>query len=99
MSSCDKKILVVGAGFSGAAIARTLADKGWSINLIDKRDHIGGNAFDYTNEYGIRVHKYGPHIFHTNNFRNIPIRNISIKINAFFKHFIHKSNIRNIPLI
>ena len=67
MPSCDKRILVVGAGFSGAAIARTLADKGWSINLIDKRDHIGGNAFDYTNEYGIRVHKYGPHIFHTNN--------------------------------
>jgi len=61
------KILVVGAGFSGAAIARTLADAGHFITVIDKRDHIAGNCYDYENEHGIRIHKYGPHIFHTNN--------------------------------
>lgn len=60
-------ILIVGAGFSGAVIARELAEAGHTIHVIDKRDHIGGNCYDYTNEYGIRVHKYGPHIFHTNN--------------------------------
>jgi len=60
------KILIVGAGFSGAVIARELAEAGFEITLIDKRNHIGGNAFDYKNEHGIRVHKYGPHIFHTN---------------------------------
>jgi UDP-galactopyranose mutase len=62
-----KKILVVGAGFSGAAIARELANSGYWVDIIDKRNHIGGNAYDYTNQHGIRIHKYGPHIFHTNN--------------------------------
>ena len=61
------KILVVGAGFSGAVIARTLAEAGHFVTVIDKRDHVGGNCYDYDNEHGIRVHKYGPHIFHTNN--------------------------------
>ena len=64
-----KNILVVGAGFSGAVIARELAEAGYSITLIDQKNHIGGNAYDYTNEHGIRVHKYGPHLFHTNNQR------------------------------
>lgn len=62
-----KRILVVGAGFSGAVVARSLADAGFLIDLIDKRDHIAGNAFDYSNHHGIRVHKYGPHLFHTSN--------------------------------
>lgn len=61
------KILIVGAGMSGAVIARELAEAGHKITVIDKRTHIGGNCFDYINEHGIRVHKYGPHIFHTNN--------------------------------
>ena len=61
------KILVVGAGFSGAVIARELAEAGHKITVIDSRDHIAGNAYDYTNEYGIRIHKYGPHIWHTSN--------------------------------
>lgn len=60
-------ILVVGAGFAGAVIARELAEDGHKVCVIDQRDHIAGNAYDYTNEYGIRVHKYGPHIFHTSN--------------------------------
>ena len=61
------RILVVGAGFSGAVIAHQLAKAGHDITIIDERDHIGGNAYDYTNDKGIRVHKYGPHLFHTNN--------------------------------
>lgn len=61
------KILVVGAGFSGAVIARELAEAGHNVTVIDKRGHIAGNAFDFENDYGIRVHKYGPHLFHTNN--------------------------------
>ena len=63
------KCLIVGAGFAGATIARILADAGHKSVVIDKRDHIAGNAYDYTNEYGIRIHKYGPHLFHTNNKR------------------------------
>ena len=63
------RFLVVGAGFSGATIARELAEAGHHVTVIDRRPHIAGNAYDETNEYGIRVHKYGPHIFHTNNDR------------------------------
>ena len=62
-----QKILIVGTGFSGSTIARLLAESGHKVDIIDKRAHIAGNAYDYDNELGIRVHKYGPHIFHTNN--------------------------------
>ncbi|MEG3439541.1 UDP-galactopyranose mutase [Pannus brasiliensis CCIBt3594] len=59
--------LVVGAGFSGAVIAERLASQlGKKVLIVDKRDHIGGNAHDHYDESGILVHKYGPHIFHTN---------------------------------
>lgn len=59
--------LIVGAGFAGAVLAErlaTVADK--KVLIIDQRNHIGGNAYDYYNNDGILVHKYGPHIFHTN---------------------------------
>ena len=59
-------ILVVGTGFSGSVIARELADKGYNVTIIDRRSHIGGNCFDEMVN-GVRVHKYGPHLFHTNN--------------------------------
>lgn len=62
-------ILVVGAGFAGAVAARTLAEAGYSVSVIDQRPHIAGNAYDEWNERGIRVHKYGPHLFHTNNMK------------------------------
>jgi UDP-galactopyranose mutase len=59
--------LVVGAGFAGSVLAERLAAGGNKRVLIcDKRNHIGGNAYDHYNEHGILVHKYGPHIFHTN---------------------------------
>jgi len=61
------RILIVGAGFSGAVIARECASAGHLVKVIDKRDHIGGNAYDYIDSNGIRIHKYGPHLFHTNN--------------------------------
>ena len=59
--------LVVGAGFAGATIAERLAaQSGKKILICDRRPHIGGNAYDHYDEAGILVHKYGPHIFHTN---------------------------------
>src|SRR6266852_5728034 len=59
--------LIVGAGFAGSVLAERLASQaGKKVLLIDKRPHIGGNAYDHYNEDGILVHKYGPHIFHTN---------------------------------
>ena len=58
---------VVGAGFAGfgnpSQMARTF---GRRVLLVDRRDHIGGNAYDHHDEAGLLVHRYGPHIFHTN---------------------------------
>lgn len=59
-------ILIVGAGFAGATCARTLAEAGHRVVVIDRRAHIAGNAFDRTDAHGVLVHQYGPHIFHTN---------------------------------
>ncbi|RUT03277.1 UDP-galactopyranose mutase [Dulcicalothrix desertica PCC 7102] len=59
--------LVVGAGFSGSVIAERLASQsGKKVLVVDKRTHIGGNAYDHYDDHGVLVHKYGPHIFHTN---------------------------------
>ncbi len=59
--------IVVGAGFAGAVLAERLAHvMGKRVLIIDKRDHIAGNAFDHLDAAGILIHKYGPHIFHTN---------------------------------
>jgi UDP-galactopyranose mutase len=59
--------LIVGAGFAGSVLAERLArGSNKKVILCDKRPHIGGNAYDHYNEAGILVHKYGPHIFHTN---------------------------------
>jgi UDP-galactopyranose mutase len=60
-------LLVVGAGFAGSVIAERFArlcDQ--RVLIVDRRDHIAGNAYDYHDEHGVLVHKYGPHIFHTN---------------------------------
>lgn len=58
--------LIVGSGLSGAVLAERIANElNKKVLIIDKRNHIGGNVYDYYNEYGILVHKYGPHIFHT----------------------------------
>ena len=61
--------LIVGAGFAGAIAAERLATAGAQVVLIDRRAHIGGNAYDHYDESGLLVHRYGPHIFHTNSSR------------------------------
>jgi len=59
--------LIVGAGFAGSVLAERIASqRGETVLIIDKRSHVGGNAFDHFDEAGILIHKYGPHIFHTN---------------------------------
>jgi UDP-galactopyranose mutase len=62
--------MIVGAGFAGSVLAERLASvANKKVLLVEQRDHIGGNAYDYYNHEGILVHKYGPHIFHTNSKR------------------------------
>ena len=60
------KIIIVGAGLSGATIARLFADGGDDVTVIDKRQTVGGNIYDCTDKNGITIQPYGPHIFHTN---------------------------------
>lgn len=64
-----KPYIIVGAGLTGAVIARHLAEKGNEVTVVDRRSHIAGNIYDCKNEDGLLVQKYGPHIFHTNNSR------------------------------
>lgn len=62
----NKKITIVGTGFTGAYLARNLAEKDWEVTLLERRDHIGGQMYDKVDEEtGCLVHEYGPHIFHT----------------------------------
>ena len=59
--------LIVGAGFAGSVLAERLAaGSGKRVLLIDRRDHVGGNAYDHHDAAGMLIHRYGPHIFHTN---------------------------------
>ena len=62
--------LVIGAGFAGAVAARELAERGGRrVLVLERRDHIGGNAYDLPDQAGVLIHQYGPHIFHTSNRR------------------------------
>jgi UDP-galactopyranose mutase len=67
INSKKADFLIVGCGLAGATFARLAAESGKSVHIIDSRNHIGGNCFTYKDEEtSIEVHKYGPHIFHTN---------------------------------
>ena len=59
------RALLVGAGITNLALARLFANNGLSVLIIDRKDHIGGNCFDYFDENSIDIHAYGTHIFHT----------------------------------
>lgn len=61
--------LIVGAGFAGLTMAERLAARGKTVLLVEKRDHIGGNAYDRHDDHGVLVHAYGPHYFRTNSQR------------------------------
>lgn len=70
--------LVVGAGFAGSVVAERLASQlGKRVLVIDRRPHVGGNAYDRYDEHGVLIHQYGPHIFHTN----------AARIVAYLSHF------------
>ena len=62
----NKKILIVGAGPVGCTVAEILSKKSFLIDIFDSRNHIAGNCYDFKNQFGVLVHKYGPHYFRTN---------------------------------
>lgn len=62
--------IIVGAGFSGAVLAERFASQlGWKVLVLEQRPHIGGNCYDEPDAHGVLVHRYGPHLFHTDNAR------------------------------
>ena len=64
LAHCDA--VIIGAGFAGAVTARQLAEAGRRVLILERRGHIGGNAYDRPDQAGVLIHQYGPHIFHTN---------------------------------
>ncbi|MBA3390115.1 MAG: UDP-galactopyranose mutase [Rubrobacter sp.] len=62
-------VLVVGAGYAGSVVAERLASAGRRVLVVERRPHVGGNAYDEYDEQGVLIHRYGPHIFHTNSRR------------------------------
>ncbi|EOA8958031.1 UDP-galactopyranose mutase [Vibrio harveyi] len=90
--------LIVGAGFFGAVCAHELKKKGKSVLVIEKRDHIGGNAYT-RNDGGIQVHQYGAHIFHTNDKFVWDYMNELVPFNRFTNSplAMHKGKLFNLP--
>ncbi|MCO6043582.1 UDP-galactopyranose mutase [Aeoliella sp. ICT_H6.2] len=76
------KYLVVGAGLFGSVAARQLAERGHSVLMVDRRGHLGGNCYSEKVQ-GIDVHRYGPHIFHTNNLRVWKFVNQFVEFNNY----------------
>ncbi len=80
-------MLIIGAGFAGSTFARLAAENDFSVEVIDNRDHSGGNSYSYRDsETGIDIHKYGPHIFHTSNEKVYEFISRFTKLNGY----IHK---------
>ena len=80
------KVIVVGAGFSGAVIARKIADElGLPVDVVEKRSQIAGNMYDQMDEHGIRVHMYGPHVLVTDRWS---IMEYLSRFSDFYKHVV-----------
>lgn len=91
-------VIIFGAGPSGATLARKLSEEGKKVLVLETKDVVSGNLYDYKNELGIFVHKYGPHIFQTSNPEIIEF----VKKFSDWKEFRHKVNVlienKEVPL-
>lgn len=81
-----KKVIIAGAGISGATIARLFAEQNYRVEVYEKQNHIGGNCYDLKNKDGILFHRYGPHIFHTD---KKPVMTF-VKRFTKFNNYVHK---------
>lgn len=93
-----KKVLIVGAGFSGSTVAERLANYGFEVTITDKRPHIGGNAYDTRDAHGVLMHPYGPHIFHTNSQRVADYLSQFTEWRPYEHHVLAKVNKQFVPI-
>lgn len=85
--------LIIGCGFAGATFANMAAEQGYTVRLVDKRSHIGGNCYTYRDEISqVEVHKYGPHIFHTNSHKVWTYVNRFSKFNQYINRVKARTN-------
>ena len=77
--------IIIGSGCAGAVTANILAQKGKKVLVIEKRSHIGGNCYDEKEEHGVLVHKYGPHIFHTNSRKEYGMKWKEIYMDSIYR--------------
>lgn len=82
-----KKVVIAGAGFAGATVARKLAEAGYSVDIYERRNKLGGNAYDYKDRSGAYIHEYGPHIFHTS------IERVFLFLSQFTEWFEYKHKV------
>ncbi len=91
--------LIVGAGFTGCTLAERIATQlNQKVLLIDRRNHVGGNAYDYHNNSGILLHKYGPHIFHTNSKKVWDYLNAFTEWRPYHHHVLAVIEGRKVPV-
>ncbi len=95
------KILIVGAGFAGSTFARLAAENNIQVDIIDQKNHIGGNSYSYSDKNtGIEIHKYGPHIFHTNSEKVYNFITRFCKLNNYINQVkaISNGNVFSLPI-
>ena len=90
--------IAVGAGYAGAVFARCAADAGKSVLILERRGHIGGNAYDEYDEKGVLIHKYGPHIFHTNDKKVFDFLSRFTEWNGYMHKVVAKIGDMEIPV-
>lgn len=90
--------IAVGAGYAGAVFARCAADAGKRVLVLERRGHIGGNAYDEYDEQGVLIHKYGPHIFHTNDKKVFDFLSRFTEWNGYMHKVVAKIGDMEIPV-
>lgn len=94
----NKQATIIGCGISGATIANLLANKGWKVTIYEKQNFIGGNCYDYINDDGILIHRFGPHIFHSSNDEVIKFINKFCKLNNYMNKVMVSVDNKKFPL-
>lgn len=82
------RVNIIGAGISGISLAQLLANNGYEVHIYERKEHIGGNCYDFCSNKNILIHKYGPHIFHTSNERVWAFVNQFAKFNDYINQVL-----------